>query len=1021
MNTKKIILVAVLSMCVIIATATPTWLGNQSFVQSTSSQSVTFTVWINDNYVGLNCRLFVSPDGVSNWTNYSMAYSGSNGVNSIWTYTLALTSSNTYKCYFQGYDSWGYSQFLNNGGANYSFTVNPTTQSAGNWNDGGTWFDGAVPASTSAHCIIANNITLNADKTVGSVTINTGSTLTASDGTTRTLTISAGGEFTNNGTFSAATGVVNFAGSGTIKGATATTFNNLTINTGVLTLTTVPTVNGIFSINGGNINTSLNYGSESTLEYNLSYSRYVEWNSTSGAGYPHHVKIKSGTFKLRNANDDLKSMAGNLTIDSGATFDLDGMTDGYGGNNHLNGLEVAGSIINNGTIVFSSANKKLKCTDFTNAGSTTLSAAYGGDLIVEGNFINTGTFSSNQRAVFFTGANTQTATGTAQFEIEYLRIVKSGGSVKLLSNLTCKGANGQNAVVIDGAASVLDLNGNALTVGLDGADSNFNNGIASPGKIKGGGNSKLYIVGSGSLGTINFDTSTPGTTNLLHTLEINRSSSGSVTIGNNIEISNLLDIKNGAVTASDITLKAGSVGRLSSTNTEASLSLTNLIFGKTSAASAQFYKNGRTLTLSGGNIKVKVSFDQTGKWHFVGFPFAISLVQKSDLSAATIGVDYSLGQYNAVKRAQRLSGWESSTDNPMIAKKGYLINRKNTSPDNKDLYFVTTDNGSSSVFDATATVPLVYTTESGGLEPNFGWNFISHPMSASGTANNADGQFYYSYNAALDTYKLWYDGALNPGYSSSNTSSSGRSSFDSYFVKCAVASNATYTLTSPQGVPSSVRNTTLNFELALECNNSFYTTNIREKAEATLNYDQLYDAPLVAPMLAGTPQIFTIANDTRLSLNSLSKIDSVNVGIKVSNIGEYAFNWNKSEVLSGLSLVDRNTGAWTKLSETDEYRFETQQTGEITNRFRIYQSKRIYTLIDDTEQFIHISQYNKNLCITIDSKYFTGIKIYNLQGVLLDEFKNFGDKILVDSLDSGIYLIEFQSQNKCFTRKVTIK
>ena len=1019
MNTKIIILVAVLSMYVSIATATPTWLGNQAFTQSTNSQSVTFTVWINDNYVGLNCRLSVSPDGVSNWTNYSMTYSGNNGINSIWTYTMALTSSSTYKCYFQGYDSWGYSQFLNNGGTNYSFTVNPTTQSAGNWNDGATWLDGVVPASSSAHCIIANNITLNADKTVGSVTINSGSSLTASDGTTRTLTISAGGEFTNNGTFSAATGVVNFAGSGTIKGTTATTFNNLTINTGVLTLTTVPTVNGIFAINGGNINTSLYYGSESTLEYNLSYSRYVEWNSTSGAGYPHHVKIKSGTFKLRNGDDNLKSLAGNLTIDTGATFDMDGMTDGNGGNNHLNGLEVAGSIVNNGTIIFSSANKKLKCTDFTNAGSTTLSAVYGGDLIVEGNFVDTGTFNSNQRAVFFTGTNVQTATGTAPFEIEYLRIAKSGGSVKLLSDLTCKGANGQNAVVIDGATSVLDLNGNALTIGLVGFDSNFNEGISSPGKIKGGGNSKLYIVGSGSLGTIYFDTSTPGSTNLLHTLEVNRTGTGTVTLGSAIEVSTLLDLKNGAVTASNITLVAGSVGRLSSTNTEASLSLANLIFGKSSASTAQFYKNGRTLSLS-GNIKVKVSFDQTGKWHFVGFPFAISSVQKSDLTAATIGVDYSLGQYNAVKRAQRLSGWESSTDNPMTANKGYLINRKNTAPDNKDLYFVTADNGSSSVFDASATVPLTYTTESNGLEPNFGWNFISHPMLASGTANNADGQFYYSYNAALDTYKLWYDGALNPSYSSSNTSSAGRSTFDAYFVKCAVASNATYTLTSPQGVPSSVRNTNLNLELALECNNLFYTTNIREKAEATANYDQLYDAPLVAPMLTGTPQIFTIANDTRLSLNSLSKIDSVFVGVKIPSTGEYAFRWNKSELLSGLSLVDTNTGASVELSETDEYRFNTQQVGEITNRFAIYKSKRIYTFIDDLEQQTHISQQNKILNITTDSKYFAGIKIYNLQGVLLVEFENFGDKIIVDNLESGIYLIEFQSKNKCFTRKVTI-
>lgn len=1019
MNIRKIILVAILLLNVKLMYAFPGWIGNQTMVQATTSQNVTFTVWMNQDYYGLNCNLGISVNGGTSWNEYAMNYSTNNSGNSVWTLTINdMASTGNYQCYFHGYDGSN-NIYLNDGGANYSFVVNPVTKNNGNWNDDATWFDGIVPVSTSAHFIIANSIILNTDKTVGSITINPGATLTGSDVPARKLTISSGGEFANNGTFSAATGVVEFAGAGTIKGTTSTTFNNLTINNGVLTLQSVPTVNGIFAIYGGNINVPLYYGTESTLEYHIGYNRYVEWNSTSGAGYPHHVKIKSGTFKLRNGNDDMKSIAGNLTIDAAATFDMDGMTDGNGGNSHLNGLEVNGNLINNGTIIFSSANKKLKCTDFTNAGSTTLSAVYGGDLIVTGNFEDTGTFNSNQRAVFFTGSNTQTATGTAPFEIDYLRIVKTGGSMKLLSDLTCKGANGQNAVVIDGTSSLLDLNGNALTIGLDGADSKFNDGIATPGKIKGGGNSKLYIIGSGNLGTIGFDNSIPGSTNSLHTFEINRTGSGSVSLSSAVEIETLLDIKNGTLTATDLTLKAGSVGRLSSTNTEAGLSLTNLILGKSSTSTSQFYKNGRTLAVS-GNVKVKVSFDQTGKWHFVGFPFDISSVQKSDLSVATIGIDYSLGQYNAVKRAQRLSGWESSTDNPMIANKGYLINRKNTAPDNKDLYFVTNENGSSSAFSSTATVSLDYITESGGLEPNFGWNFISHPILANGNASNTDGQFYYSYDALLDSYKLWYDGVSNAGYSSANSVLTGRSPFDSYFVKCAAAGNVTYTLTTPQGIPSSVRNTSLNLELALAYNNFFYTTNIREKAEATSGYDQLYDAPLVAPMLSVTPQIFTITNDTKLTLNSVSKIDSVFIGIKIPVTGRYSLCWNKSEMLTELILVDRYTGTTTELSETDIYSFDTQ-AGEFTNRFGIYKSNRIYTYLNQTGCNIQLSQHDNALCITSDSTKITAIRIYNLQGVLLKSYKDKGNQFVVDKLNSGLYLIEIESDKVLKTYKIVVE
>lgn len=1009
---KKSVLIILFMLNVLTALSFPSWIGNQSYVQSSNSQDVTFTVWMNQGYLGLHCEVGISTDGGTNWSVSQMTHSHSDSGNSVWTLTVSLNSSENCLCYFHGYDDWGGNIYLNNGSANYSFKVNPCTKANGNWSNAASWCDNSVPNSGTANYIVVHNITLDQDVTVGTLLILADKTFTASDATARNLTIAPNGIITNHGNFSGATGNVSFAGSGEITGSAAITFNQLTINAGIVTLTTIPSINGTFRINGGNINAALIYNTGSVLKYNCNYNRYLEWNSVSGAGYPWHVVIESGTLKIRNGNDDLKKIAGNLTIQSGATFDLDGMTDGNGGNNHLTGVEIDGDIINNGTIVFSAANKQLSCHNFINSGTTSLSTAFAGDLTITGNFTDNGTFNANTRAIFFSGSSVQNVSGTQPFDISYIRIQKAGGSVNMMSNLNCDGINGQNALVIDGENSLLNLNGYVLTLGKNGISSTYNDGVINPGKIKGGGNSSIMVEGTGTLGTLYFDQSLPGTSNSLKNFSVERTSGGVITLGNDLIVLGLMDIKDGAINSvHDLSLTANSICRLSSTNAGATLAVKNLILTKSPSGGSEFYKNGRTLSVS-DKIKVKVQFSQTAKWHFVGFPFQISSVSKSDgITAAVLGVDYSLGQYNATKRAQRQSGWESSTDLPMLAGKGYLINKKTTL---EDLYFNTDATPEHDAFGNTALLPLNYTTSSGGLNCNFGWNFLSHPLLARANATLSPGEFHYGYEPTHDYYNV----SLN--YQTDDETTAGRTTFDAYFVKTASAGSLPFTLTSPQGMPQSIKNKENKIEINLKTIQNLYKSHIRIMDEATEQYDELYDAPYATPMLSTTAQIYTLIGSDKFAINSVPVNTVVPLGLRIPTAGNYSLTFKVQAEAYHVLLYDAHTAEFVNLNTSTEYSFEAKAE-EINNRFSIYIDNDLSTVLNNSKNSIQPEiKLLKNKIYIDKLEIGSDIKLFDLSAKTIIEQCNTHTSTNLTAPVKGIYILEIKNEARLFRRKIHV-
>ncbi len=375
-------------------------------------------------------------------------YSGSTGGSALATNT-ALVNSSTYYA----------SQTTNSCESTTRFAATAAIVSSGSWIGGAStdWSDAAnwcggvptsstsvtIPSGTSNSAVISSNVSLN------SLTINSGATISTSNAPT--ITIANNGSFTNNGTFTAGTSKVSFAGNGTVSGTVS--FNNIDIAGGV-NFGSASTINGTLSINsGGYINTNAPiYGIGSTLKYNSggaqAYGRSLEWSATSGQGAPYSVQVSNSTTlnypntanSGANAFSTNLSLAGDLTLDNGSALYMD-----WGGNNNKSGrLDVAGNVLLNGNL--------------------SLGNASGGDIKVGGNWTrNSGsTFTPNARAVFFTGNGSSIITGNGGETFPYLVNDKSSGSIQLGSNVTLTSPSGGNALSHKSTA-ILDLNGFDIT------------------------------------------------------------------------------------------------------------------------------------------------------------------------------------------------------------------------------------------------------------------------------------------------------------------------------------------------------------------------------------------------------------------------------------------------------------------------------------------------------------------------------------------------------------------------------
>ncbi|HSY76380.1 MAG TPA: hypothetical protein VK890_05965, partial [Bacteroidia bacterium] len=224
--------------------------------------------------------------------------------------------------------------------------VNYTSIANGNWNVSTNWNPHGIPGASDT-ATINTSITFNTAESIFTIIINSSQTLTVSGANTLTVK----GNFTNNGTFTPATGTVTFNSTGakTLGGSTQTTFYILTSgNSGSLTL-------------GNNITTTSDLDIYSGT-FDVSASNY---SVTVGGDF-----LMNGTFTYQN---------GTVTMNGSSAPTLGGS------NLFMNNLII------NGAVTMINTCRVLNCTINSGYSLTQTSSAV---FVVRGDLTNNGTYTA---------------------------------------------------------------------------------------------------------------------------------------------------------------------------------------------------------------------------------------------------------------------------------------------------------------------------------------------------------------------------------------------------------------------------------------------------------------------------------------------------------------------------------------------------------------------------------------------------------------------------------------------------
>jgi hypothetical protein len=304
------------------------------------------------------------------------------------------------------------------------------------------------------------------------------------------------------------------------------------------------------------------------------------------------------------------------------------------------------------------------------------------------------------------------------------------------------------------------------------------------------------------------------------------------------------------------------------------------------------------------------------------------------------------------------------------------------------------------------------------LPATSGWHLLGNPYTSSveWNGNNTDfSAIIKLYNAADGSFEDVLPMAVLPamtGFFVSAEASTPAFAFDPSNRTHAGASSSPI---QGEGIVLSVSETTLN---------TTQHARIIVAAMATPGYDRERDSRFLAGF---APQLYSIAGDEMLSLNSIPSVASGNViqlGFVKNDASNYTLQIDADELFPGMILYlnDKKTGTIQDLNGQSTYTF-TAEAGDDVNRFELI----FGTLgIDGPEKANDFTAFANNGIIEIrsSSKITGDIKVTGLDGRTAISIQGNGSntmKIDAGKLANGVYIVSLLNSNGITTRKVMLK
>jgi Concanavalin A-like lectin/glucanases superfamily/Secretion system C-terminal sorting domain len=266
--------------------------------------------------------------------------------------------------------------------------------------------------------------------------------------------------------------------------------------------------------------------------------------------------------------------------------------------------------------------------------------------------------------------------------------------------------------------------------------------------------------------------------------------------------------------------------------------------------------------------------------------------------------------------------------------------------------------------------------------------------------NNGNSQNFSVYNGTVNTFSAnQYINSMQGFFIYANDENSILSINDNAKVKNSDVQDNDYSLTN-----------ILEFE---------FENSVNEIDEAIIYFsDNDNDSYKIEPLSDEKTYTYILSNQIKYGIASIiqdTPDTTITVGFKSSEAGTCTFRVTEFDFSVPIVLKDLLSGEVTTLVANAEYQFSASGN-EPLNRFRIYFGNYVSNL---TEIDNSIEIYSFDNTLNIFSNSLSTVNIYNVLGqtILTTTFKNHEQ---INSLKTGIYIVEIFNKNEYKTQKIII-